>query len=387
MRVQKSHQRAGIIHAKRQGQQDGYHAGLMNGIRMGRCEAVLQQAARDRAPNPFWNARVLYVTSGKSYPYEPIDLAVINSLRPLVQELIIGNTEGDRSRIGQPNASVEALAARHRPDMMLVLDGVNLGLDVVQRLRHMGIRTAVWLTDDPYYTDITAAFGRYYDFIFTMEINCVQFYRDMGCPQVHYVPLAFQPEMFRPKPVSTSVMRDICFIGSAYWNRVVWFDKLAPFLASKRVLISGIWWDRLRQYRLLAPQIQLGTWMPPDQTADFYNGAKIVINMHRASDDESYNNNSRRIAGASPNPRTFEISGCGVLQLTDVRSDLASFYTPGYDIETYASPEELMHKLNHYLQHEEERNRIALRGLYRTMRDHTYANRLVSILSIVFGPR
>ena len=120
------------------------------------------------------------------------------------------------------------------------------------------------------------------------------------------------------------------------------FNQLAPYLATKRIIISGIWWERLKQYRLLAPQIQLNTWMPPDQTATFYNGAKIVINMHRAYDDQSYNYNSRRISGASPNPRTFEISGCGAFQLTDIRDDLVNFYTPDYDIVTYASLEEML---------------------------------------------
>jgi spore maturation protein CgeB len=374
-------------HARERGFAEGNQLGHANGVRMGQCEAIMQKAARDRAPSPVWDVRVLFVTSGKGYPYEPLDLAVINGLRPIVRELIIGNCDNDPIRIGNPKANVETLAARYRPDVMIVLEGMNLSLNVVDRVRHMGIRTAIWLTDDPYYTDITASYARHYDYLFTLEVNCVQFYREMGCQQVHYLPLAFQPEMFRPRPVPNGVHRDICFIGSAYWNRVGVFNQITPFLASKRIIISGIWWERLKKYRLLAPQIQLNTWMPPDQTATFYNGAKIVINMHRAFDDQSYNHNSRRITGASPNPRTFEISGCGAFQLTDIRDDLVNFYTPDYDIVTYASPEEMLHKMNHYLIHEEERKQIAMRGLYRTMRDHTYTNRLITMLTVIFGPR
>lgn len=374
-------------HARDRGLADGYQAGHANGVRMGQCEAIMQKAVRDRAPSPVWDVRVLFVTSGKGYPYEPLDVAIMDSLRPLVRELIVGNCDNDTIRIGNAKANVETLAARHRPDLMIVLDGMNLPLQVVDRIRSRGIRTAVWLTDDPYYTDLTAAFATHYDFIFTLEVNCVPLYRDLGCGQVHYLPLAFQPEMFRPKPVPNGMQRDICFIGSAYWNRVAVFNQIAPFLANKRVLISGIWWERLQHYRLLAPQIQLNTWMPPDETATFYNGAKIVINMHRAFDDQSYNHNSRRISGISPNPRTFEISGCGAFQLTDIRADLVNFYTPDYDIVTYASPEEMLHKMNHYLIHEEERKIIAMRGLYRTLRDHTYMNRLITMLTIVFGPR
>lgn len=374
-------------HARDRGLTDGYQLGHANGVRLGQCEAIIQKAIRDRQPSPVWDVRVLFVTSGKGYPYEPLDIAVINSLRPLVRELIIGNSDKDATRIGHPKANAETLAARYRPDVMIVLEGMNLSLNTVDKVRQMGIRTAIWLTDDPYYTDITAAYATHYDYIFTLEVNCVQFYRDMGGGQVHYLPLAFQPDMYRPKPVPKGIQRDICFIGSAYWNRVGVFNQIAPYLATKNVIISGIWWERLQQYRLLAPQIQLNTWMPPDQTGTFYNGAKIVINMHRAFDDQAYNHNSRRISGASPNPRTFEISGCGAFQLTDIRDDLVNFYTPDYDIVTYGSSEELLHKMNHYLIHEEERKEIAMRGLYRTMRDHTYTNRLITMLSVIFGPR
>ncbi|NRF95259.1 glycosyltransferase [Paenibacillus frigoriresistens] len=371
--------------SSRRGKKDGYEAGLSNGVRLGQCEAIIQKAIRDRIPNPVWDVRVLYVTSGKGFPYEPLDHAIIGSLRPLVRELMIGNCDNDPIRIGRPEANLETLAAVYHPDLMIILDGMNLSLDVVDRIRSMGIRTAIWLTDDPYYTDHTVSYATHYDFMFTLEVNCVSLYKEMGCPQVHYLPLAFQPDMFRPKPIPHGMHRDISFIGSAYWNRVALFDRLAPYLSNKRILISGIWWERLEHYKLLASQIQLNTWMQPEQTANAYNGAKIVINMHRAYDDQAYNNNSRRILGASPNPRTFEISGCGVLQLTDVRDDLVNFFTPDYEIVTYTSPEDLVEKMEYYLIHEEERKQIALRGLYRTMRDHTYANRLSSMLAIVFG--
>jgi spore maturation protein CgeB len=371
---------------RKRGNKHGYEAGYTNGVRLGQCEAVIQKAIRDRAPNPVWDVRVLYVTSGKGYPYEPLDHAIIGSLRPLVRELIIGNCDDDPIRIGRPEANLETLAAVYQPNLMIVLYGMNLSLDVVDRIRSRGICTAIWLADDPYYTDHTASYAPHYDFMFTLEVNCVSFYQEMGCAQVHYLPLGFNPDMFRPKPAPIGLQRDICFIGSAYWNRVAMFDKLAPYLANKRIFISGIWWERLKHFKLLARQIH-PNWMHPEHTANAYNGAKLVINMHRAFDDQVFNSNSRRIIGASPNPRTFEISGCGTLQITDIRDDLVNFYTPDYDIVTYASPEELIEKMNYYLTHEEERKQIAMRGLYRTMRDHTYANRLSNMLAIIFGQK
>ncbi|MGM0882785.1 MAG: glycosyltransferase family protein [Bacillota bacterium] len=61
----------------------------------------------------------------------------------------------------------------------------------------------------------------------------------------------------------------------------------------------------------------------------------------------------------------FEIAACGTLQLTDIRADLDRFYTPGEEIVTYASPQEMIEKNEYYLHHEHERQTIALRCTVR----------------------
>ncbi|MNI92288.1 Spore protein YkvP [compost metagenome] len=107
--------------------------------------------------------------------------------------------------------------------------------------------------------------------------------------------------------------------------------------------------------------------------------------MHRSPIAESVNNNTIGVTASSPNPRTFEIAACGTLQLVDVREDLASFYTPGVEIETYSTSDELMQKVNFYLTHEKERQEIALRALEKTYRDHTYSNRIHQMFEYIFG--
>jgi spore maturation protein CgeB len=126
-------------------------------------------------------------------------------------------------------------------------------------------------------------------------------------------------------------------------------------------------------------------WIPIEESVKYYNGAKIVMNVHRLTFDETYNKNSRNLPGYSINPRTYEISACGTLQITDYRHDLDQYFTPGQDIETYNSAEELIQKMQHYLAHEEDRIRIAMRGLRRSISEHTFANRLSKLLDIVFA--
>ncbi|WP_409341802.1 glycosyltransferase [Paenibacillus sp. MBLB4367] len=355
-----------------QGRENGYREGLNEGHYFGECNAVIAKIPKDQSPQ--LDLKVLYVTSGKGFPYSPLDDGVIQALSEVVAV----------RNVVAPNTNVAAAARQLRPDLVLVLEGMEFPPEQVRAIRAEGIPTAVWFTDDPYYSDFTPRLAVHYDYVFTQDVGCVDFYRRLGHSNVHHMPLAASPSVYRPLPVVLNYRKDVCFIGSAFWNRVHFMDQVAGALARKRVLISGWWWQRLKSYRRLASQINTKAWMGPLETARHYFGSKIVINIHRSATDDSWNSNRRRIPAQSVNPRTFEIAACGAFQLTDVRSDLSTMYRPGEEIVTYHNPHDFVEKMNHYLTHERERRDISLRGLRRTLLEHTYPNRLRSMFKIMF---
>lgn len=327
-----------------------------------------------RSGVPFYtrDMHVLFITSGKGFPYSPLDEAVAQTLGLLASRLTVLTPKDD----------IVGTAARERPQLALVLDGLDFPVATIDALRGIGIRTAIWFTDDPYYTEVTANLAPHYDLVFTLERNCVPFYQERGCANVHYLPLGVHPADYRPRNPRMSVRGDICFIGSAYWNRVQLFEALLPRLSHRSFRLSGLWWDRLPDYARWRDRIDLGKWMGPAETAEQYNAHKIVINIHRAHDDSTFNRNLYNIPAVSPNPRTFEIAACGTLLMSDHRDDLALFYTPGVEIVTYESAQDMADKIDYYLAHEEERRQIALNGLHRTLRDHTYVSRLSQLLDL-----
>lgn len=351
----------GWRHGYRQGWNDGYH--------YGRSQAIFAQTAEETGI--LYDLHVVFVAEGLFALNEGIQSA----LSRLVSRVTVVNP-------AQPDAANHI--ASLQPDLVLVLNGIHaFPAEQAAALGRMGIRTAVWFADDPYYTDLSATVAPHYDYVFTHELNIVSFYEKLGCRRVFYLPLAASRHIFYPQPVSREFRPDVCFIGTAFWNRVRFFDKIVPYLRGKHIMISGGLWNRLKHYNRLKNSIHLaGT--PFEQTASYYSGAKIVINLHRASVDLQHNKNSRGLAGSSVNPRTFEISACGTLQITDIRQDLTNFYVPGKEIETYSSERELIDKINHYLANEDQRSEIALQGLQRTLRDHTYRNRLIKMMSTLF---
>jgi spore maturation protein CgeB len=351
------------------GRRDGWREGWSVGWREGAAAAaaaVFPPAAPDRLP-----IRVLYVPQG----FEAIDDGMIGALELHAAEL----------HVADPTRMAE-MAALIRPDLVLVLNGLHVFPDdhlaQVDRIREMGIRTAIWFADDPYVTKQTVAIAPHYDVVVTHERSTVELYRSLGCAEVHHLAFAADVERFRPVTPPAACRCDVCFIGQAFWNRVETFDAIAEELADLKVFIAGGLWERLKNYKLLKKAIRPG-WLPVDESVLHYNGAKIVINLHRTAAPGSDNANASGLPGLSVNPRTFEIAACGAFQLTDRREDLESYYRPGLEVETFGSPAELAAKIRHYLRHEEERRRIAVRGLARTLREHTYTVRVGSLLRLL----
>lgn len=356
--------------AARPGWKDGYRDGLLEGRRLGASEAIARHTVY--AP-PMLAKRILYIRSGL-WSYAPLDDGIVDALRQLVREV----------HVATPDEDTVPLARQVRPDLALSLNSVEcFPVAQVQALRDLGVRTAVWFTDDPYYIDTTRTIAPHYDDVFTLEASCVPLYREAGCERVACVPLGANTAYYAPRRTEAAYASDICFIGSAFDNRVAFFDRIASYLRRKRVVIAGYWWDRLSRYEALSGQIRNGSWLSPAETAAYYNRAKIVINMHRSIDDAT-NRNAGRVHAVSVNPRSFEISACAAFQLTDAREQLGTVFTPGLEAATYASPEELAEKAEYYLRHDEERQAIALRGYARTMREHTYPRRVRQLLETVF---
>ncbi|GAE07535.1 spore maturation protein [Paenibacillus sp. JCM 10914] len=346
-----------------EGYQEGYFRGKSHGI-----------VNRVTYTPPVRHLNVLFVSSGKGFPYSPIDEAIIGTLHSMVVQVTVTDA----------NQDVAAEANRTRPDLVLVLDGMYLPVEQMDAIRAMGIRTAVWMTDDPYYSDMTVGWVQHYDYVFTLELNCVALYQNMGCAQVHYLPFAAFPGHYSPIAMPGAVKRDIGFVGTAYPKRIQFFEAIMDQLMTHRTFINGNWWERFPGYSQFNNRIEINKWMGPVETADVYNSAKMIINLHRSVDDDAINQNSAHLPAVSPNPRTFEICACGTLQLCDERADLARFYTPGVEIDTYRSPNELLEKVEYYLANDQLRKDMAHRALERTHQEHTYAHRLDTMLSIIF---
>lgn len=97
--------------------------------------------------------------------------------------------------------------------------------------------------------------------------------------------------------------------------------------------------------------------------------SKICLNRHGEVSE-----------GFANNMRMYEATGCGAMLLTDNRTDLFS----DYEVMRYFSPADAVYKIRAYLQEfPEGKSAYAAAGQARTLRDHTYQNRMRTVSFIL----
>ena len=79
--------------------------------------------------------------------------------------------------------------------------------------------------------------------------------------------------------------------------------------------------------------------------------------------------------------RGFDILGAGGFLLTNFQADFMDCYVPGEDFVYYESKDDMLAKIDYYLNHEDERMAIAKNGFERTAANHTYKHRIEEMLS------
>ena len=66
-----------------------------------------------------------------------------------------------------------------------------------------------------------------------------------------------------------------------------------------------------------------------------------------------------------------------------IGEDISEYFEPDYEIVTYKSKEDALEKVNFLLDNRKEREKIALNGQKRTLRDHTLKSRIYEINDII----
>lgn len=183
------------------------------------------------------------------------------------------------------------------PDVVISVSGHNYHLHDADLLRKIGMKTAVLLTEAPYFGELEERMRTHYDIAFTNERRSAD---RLGAV---YLPHAYDPNVHTTDgPKSTP--SDVVFVGSL-------FDE-------RRALLDGVDWTGIN-YLWRGHDM---TETPADvidntETAALYRATKIALNHHRTTTSHGSGQHIAPEEAESLGPRAYEIAGCGAFQLMD----------------------------------------------------------------------
>jgi len=244
------------------------------------------------------------------------------------------------------------------PDTVLVIKGDVLEASFWDAVDRRGLPSVLYLYDDlpkMRHTEDTLRRPRH---VATFSSRDQRWLTDEGY-SASYLPMAFDPTVtYSPRKQDAVV-----FVGSRYPDREAALAGLhqrgVPVIAYGREW-SRHPFDRLRSWQWHRPAVPARRDVTLSEALGITAGAGAAFNSHAGH--EGFN------------PRTFETSGVGGLQLID-REDVAAFYEPGREVLVYRSQEELTELSTRALRDPAWGRRIRTAARTRTLAQHTFADR------------
>jgi spore maturation protein CgeB len=155
---------------------------------------------------------------------------------------------------------------------------------------------------------------------------------------------------------------DVCFVGMLDQDREKYLKALYDFKL-------GIWSWNIDGFDTSLKTFHRGV-VYGDNLIKVFKSSKIVLNVHKHFE----------ISGG--NFRLFEIPSCNVFQIVDAKRDIGKYFHVGDEIVTFKNEFDLREKVKYYLEHHEERQKIANAGYTRAKKEHTLKDRMKIILNL-----
>jgi len=273
------------------------------------------------------------------------------------------------------NRKLVGLVKEKEPDVVIVTGGHRITDRTIRTLTDNGIYTVLWTIDAPLDFQPIIDAAPCYNHIFCQGTEAIKLLDTAGIKGAHWLPMACDPDLHRSVELSTETKKqygnDLVFVGSYYPNRAELFQKLAD-------LDLGIWgpgWEKLKSDSPLRRFLKGGQ-VKPEMWLKIYSAGKIVLATH-------YQVPENRFPVYQASPRIFEALACGAFVMTDKQKDVVLLFKGDEHLVYYDHPDDLIEKIEYYLKHTSERERIAKKGRSEVLSQHTYVHRIRRLLSIV----
>jgi hypothetical protein len=213
----------------------------------------------------------------------------------------------------------------------------------------VGIPTACFQVDTYAYTRRRIAWSMLFDHVCVFHPGYDVEFRKAGHPGAHLIPHAVDGELFAGKELERTF-------------EVGWVGQIqGPIYRRREVVLRAL----SESFRMNNFECRHSL----EEMARVYSQSKIVVNIGR--DDFPQD----------ANLRTFEVMGAGALLITSLPSELTEIgFEEGVHFIGYREAEEIQPLIRKYLVEDSERQRIANAARKKVLREHTYDQRVETLL-------
>ena len=255
-----------------------------------------------------------------------------------------------------------------RPDVLYISDPITYDSRFVRSLSYTPSLVAGWRAAEiPRWVDLTS-----FDIILSHETSSRKQAEEHGAKSTQFFLPGF-PEWIAQRVANEPKVLDMVFCGQITRHHTRRRDLLNQLTA------------HAEQTRAFAPHFFVCTGEEPPCAPRFAEPSLWGLQMHRAIKRGKVNLNVGidLFETGAGNMRQFEVTGTGSFLLAEQSAGLDRHFTPGTEVETYSSFDELVEKTVYYLQHDEAREAIARRGQARCMAEHSMGRRSREMLELL----
>ncbi len=283
--------------------------------------------------------------------------AFVPALRNLGHEVILFDSW---NRLAYPDLASLNIALLHAvddfcPDIFLSVQiNYEIWLETIEKIKSRGdLITITWATDDSWkYKEVSRFIASSYDRIITTYPHLIHQYKADGIDSVHSSQWAATSDFLQEPLLSKNCKYNVSFIGTKNKLREHWIRSLTA--RGINVNCFGFGWPS-------------GS-VPSKEIPRIIRESRICLNFAASRGENQIK------------ARIFEVPGAGGFLLTDSARSLDKYYKQGKEICVFSDFEDLVYKINYYLENPDERNMIAQAGFLRTRLEHTYENRFIEII-------
>lgn len=326
-----------------------------------------------------------------------------------------------------------------RPDFVFSVDHVGLAPHLFSEMK---IPYACWFVDNPFFwvtkERLLQSVSEYCS-LFLWDRTYIEKLKDLGFEHIHFLPLATNPKVFKKIDLAEEDKEkyrcDLSFVGSStmdileefyafYQNRIK-NKKLQSFI---REIIEEQAKDPLKRIEDIIKDAQERLGFPSFEKTSAKDSFALILefasmatyrkeiienvkdfDLHLYGDDgwrdlvgdgidlrglANYYHDLPKIYNASKinltmtmaqmkeaiNQRVYDVSACGGFVLSDYRSDLEKLFELGKEVVCYRDSGEIKTLCEYFLNHPEERKKIAAYAQKRVLKEHTYKHRMKQVV-------